>query len=157
MLQGQLQTYSCLLIPQLWRSPASHPLPIPPFVPQTNAASTPPRTPRHTPHHTAYAQPIAHSTAPMHPPHSNSQTHLAIPTSTSLTPPPNLLAQHPDNVTWHMMLSALPALHVLNVTWQITGPAPTMQGSAKTIGRCRLGPEYDGQVALTLRLPVGMH
>ena len=111
----------------------------------------------HTPHHTAYAQPIAHSTAPMHPPHSNSQTHLAIPTSTSLTPPPNLLAQHPDNVTWHTMLSGLPALRVLNVTWQITGPAPTMQGSAKTIGRCRLGPEYDGQVDLTLRLPVGMH
>ena len=67
----------------------------------------------------------------------------------------NVLYSQP--VTWCMMLSALPALHMLNVTWQVAGPAPTMQGSAKTVDRCRLGPEYYNQVALTSMLLVGMH
>ena len=67
----------------------------------------------------------------------------------------NILYSQP--VTWCMMLSALPALQMLNVAWQVAGPVPTMHGLAKTVGRCRLGPEYYSQVALTSMLLVGMH
>ena len=40
------------------------------------------------------------------------------------------------SVTWYVILSALPALHVLNITWQIARTAPLMQASAETIVRC---------------------
>jgi len=45
--------------------------------------------------------------------------------------------------------SMLPALHMLNVTWQITRSPPTMQGSAKTVGRCRPMPPltHSGAIA----------
>ena len=53
------------------------------------------------------------------------------------------------------MLSALPALHMFNVTWQIAGPAPINAGFGQN---CRIGPEYCGHVALTsLMLVVTLH
>jgi len=52
------------------------------------------------------------------------------------------------------MLSALPALHMFNVTWQIAGPAPINAGFGQN---CRIGPEYCGHVALTSLMLVGMH